>query len=81
MTMPTSETLRRRLQLIAEFQQLQARLEAGDETAIEPATDILIGVSITKDCGTLALVMKALAETLAGFQGELDREGWKYTVQ
>ncbi len=41
--MPSSETLRLRIELISQFEQLAERLAHGDKTAVEPSTDILVG--------------------------------------
>lgn len=76
--MPSPSALRKRLELIHEFEQLQSRLEAGDETALEPATDILLGVAMCQDCATMASVMKALVGVLESFQEMIDRGGWQY---
>ena len=76
--MPTPETLRLRLRLISKFDQLAARLEAGDETAVEAAHDHICGLVVCDDASTLALVMKALAGVLSDFQDEIDENGYRY---
>jgi hypothetical protein len=77
--MATPENLRLRLQLIAKFDQLSARLDAGDETAIDEARDHICGLVICEDTETMSLIMKALSSVLEGFQGQVDANSWKYT--
>lgn len=74
--MATPENLRLRVALIAKFDQLACRLADGDETAIEEAHDHICGLIVCEDCGTLSLVMKALASVLESFQGEADNLRW-----
>jgi hypothetical protein len=77
--MATPENLKIRLQLISRLDQLASRLDDGDETAIDEARDHLCGLIVSNDTETLALVMKALASVLEGFQGEVDANSWRYT--
>ena len=79
--LPTPANLKLRLALIAKFDQLSARLENGDESAVEEAHDHIGGLLLSDDTGTLALVMQAFARVLESFQGEVDSESWRYTIQ
>lgn len=76
--MPRPENLRLHLKLLSDLDQLAARLEAGDQSAVAEAQDRLYGVALCNDPITLALVMKALAKVLADFQQEIDAGGWRF---
>ncbi|MEI8371852.1 MAG: hypothetical protein WCJ35_03350 [Planctomycetota bacterium] len=70
--MLTPEILRQRLELIHEFDQLQAHLEAGDESAIEPALVHIRSLSECNDMATLAAIIKAMATCLTDMQEQID---------
>ena len=76
--MPTSESLRLRIRLIAEFEQLAERLAHGNETTVEEAQNRLYGAAMAANVDTLALIMKALATVPSQMQDEIDRGGLKF---
>jgi hypothetical protein len=80
--MPTPSTLRKRLQLTHDFEQLYSRLESGDaaavEEAIEEARDIICGLVLCEDAEVLALVFRALVKVLDDMQQEIDHGGWQF---
>jgi len=73
--MASKKSLRLRLALIAKFDQLSARLEAGDQSAIEDAHSHLAGLIVSDDTPTLALVIRAFARVLDEQQSEVDESG------
>lgn len=75
--MPTPANLRLRLKLLSDFDQLVARLEARDDSAIKEAQDRLYGIALTEDPGTLALIFRALARVLEEQQPAIDAGGFK----
>ncbi len=76
--MPSPASLRLRVKLIHDFEQLSERLAHGDETAMEEARDRLVGISLAADCQTMADVFRALGQVLTDQQVTIDHGGFRY---
>jgi hypothetical protein len=76
--MPTPSTLRKRLALIADLDQLASRLDNRDPAAIEETQDHIAGLTLCDDPNILAMVIRAMARVLTDMQQELDRGGWTF---
>lgn len=74
--MPDPYSLRLRLKLISEFDQLAVRLDHNEPGAVEEARDRIAGMTLCDEPDILAMFIRAMARTLADMQDEIDRGGW-----